>query len=126
MSKICIKCGAELEDDAIFCDECGEKQIIEQPKVEQIQENQQKKINISVDVNEKQKHSGFGIASLILGILSIITLGGLFIPEILGIIFGIIGIRDKTKKHGLAIAGLVTSIIGLIILILLVIIGSLA
>lgn len=26
MSKRCIKCGAELEDQAIFCDECGAKQ----------------------------------------------------------------------------------------------------
>ena len=26
MSKRCVKCGVELEDSAIFCDECGEKQ----------------------------------------------------------------------------------------------------
>ncbi len=26
MSKKCVYCGAELEDDAIFCDECGKKQ----------------------------------------------------------------------------------------------------
>lgn len=26
MSKKCIYCGAELEDDALFCDECGKKQ----------------------------------------------------------------------------------------------------
>lgn len=27
MSKSCYKCGAVLDDDALFCDECGEKQI---------------------------------------------------------------------------------------------------
>jgi len=26
MSKKCIKCGTMLEDDALFCSECGEKQ----------------------------------------------------------------------------------------------------
>ena len=26
MSKRCVKCGVELEDSAVFCDECGEKQ----------------------------------------------------------------------------------------------------
>ena len=26
MSKKCIKCGAELEENAVFCDECGMKQ----------------------------------------------------------------------------------------------------
>ena len=29
MSKKCIKCGAELDDIAVFCDECGTKQIIQ-------------------------------------------------------------------------------------------------
>ena len=32
MSKKCIQCGAELEDEAMFCDECGAKQIVEPPK----------------------------------------------------------------------------------------------
>lgn len=26
MSKFCMKCGAMLEDDAVFCDECGARQ----------------------------------------------------------------------------------------------------
>ena len=36
MSKKCIYCGAELEDDALFCDECGKKQeLAKEPEVEQ-------------------------------------------------------------------------------------------
>ena len=26
MAKKCIYCGEQLEDDALFCDECGKKQ----------------------------------------------------------------------------------------------------
>ena len=36
MSKKCIYCGAELEDDALFCDECGKKQeLLKEAEVEQ-------------------------------------------------------------------------------------------
>lgn len=36
MSKKCIYCGAELEDDALFCDECGKKQeAVKETEVEQ-------------------------------------------------------------------------------------------
>ena len=34
MSKWCVECGAELEDDAIFCDECGSKQLVEKDVTE--------------------------------------------------------------------------------------------
>ena len=33
MSKKCVSCGSELEDDDLFCENCGAKQeIIEEPK----------------------------------------------------------------------------------------------
>lgn len=46
-----------------------------------------------------------GIDSLDCGIIAICTLGYFLIPEVLGIVFGIIAIRDKTGKNGLPIAG---------------------
>lgn len=60
---------------------------------------------------------GFGIASLVMGILSIVTcccgVGALF--SILGIIFGCIQQRDEYgQKPGQAIAGIITSCIGLL------------
>ena len=67
---------------------------------------------------EGKQQSGFGIASFIFGIMSIITFGTFFFPEIIGIAFGIAGIKDKSKKTGLAKAGLIMSIIGTVILIL--------
>lgn len=106
MSKICIKCGTELEDNAIFCDECGVKQTpIENKTVEPTRPIQAQ----SGVKDTKKKQSGMGIASFILGLLGVLTFGVLYVPEILGIIFGILGRRDTTKKTGLATAGLVLS-----------------
>lgn len=36
MGKICVNCGTQIEDDAVFCDECGAKQIMEQVQNEQM------------------------------------------------------------------------------------------
>lgn len=63
------------------------------------------------------KQSGFGIASLVLGIVSILLacVGIGIFPAILGIIFAIIGFVVKDRKRGTAIAGLICSIVGVII-----------
>ena len=109
MSKLCIKCGAELEDQAIFCDECGAKQKTITNKSEepltQRQLNEQK---------NNMKQSGMGIVSFILGIISVMTFGVFFLPEILGIIFGILGRQDKTKKTGMATTGFVLSLLAVV------------
>lgn len=66
---------------------------------------------------EETFSTGFAIASLIFGILSILgsccCIGGLF--SILGIVFGCLQKKDESdKKPGMAIAGIITSIIGLL------------
>ena len=68
-------------------------------------------------MEEQKKQSGFGIAGLVMGILSIVlSCAGIGIfPAILGLIFSIIGIASKNKKKGTAIAGLVCCIIGIIL-----------
>ncbi|MBP5581312.1 MAG: DUF4190 domain-containing protein [Ruminococcus sp.] len=63
------------------------------------------------------KTSGFAIASLVLGIISIVIccttyIGG--IVGILAIIFGAVAIK-KTGKSGLAVAGLVCGVVGAIL-----------
>lgn len=61
------------------------------------------------------KQSGFGIASLILGIvgmlLSCIAIG--IVPCIIGLIFAIVALTQNGRKHGVAIGGLVCSVIGI-------------
>lgn len=68
---------------------------------------------------------GFGIASLILGILSIITsccCGLGLITSILGIIFGCVQPKDYSgKKPGIAVAGIITSCVGILFSILVII-----
>ncbi len=62
--------------------------------------------------------NGFAITSLILGIVSLvfcwIWFGGLL--PILGIVFGILGIKKGPNGKGMAIAGLVMSIVALVIM----------
>lgn len=65
----------------------------------------------------EKKQSSLGIISLIMGVLSIlfafVFIG--IIPGIIGVILAIITLVDKSKKHGLAIAGIVCSGIGIAI-----------
>lgn len=67
--------------------------------------------------NYSMKQSGLGIASMILGIISILTACIAFgiVPGIIGAVLAIIALCQKDKKHGTAIAGLTCSIIGIII-----------
>ena len=63
-----------------------------------------------------EKGCGFGIAALIIGILSMTLCcvgGSLF--GIIGIILGIVALCRKESKYGLAIGGIVTSIFGVLI-----------
>lgn len=110
MSKKCISCGAELEDEAVFCDECGVQQTVSQTQDEN--QGHSTTANVSSTTQQetkKMKNSGLGIASLIIGIVSVCTFGLFIIPEILSLIFGIIAMKDKDSKHELALVGIVTS-----------------
>lgn len=65
----------------------------------------------------KMKQSGFGIASLVLGIVGIllgcVVIG--IIPSILGVIFACIGMSQRDRAKGTAIGGLVCSIVGIVV-----------
>ena len=65
------------------------------------------------------KQSGFGITSMILGIISLLSscvVGGIpIVLGILGIIFATVAMCQKDRAHGTAIAGLTCSIIGSVI-----------
>ena len=60
--------------------------------------------------------NGFGIASLVIGILSMTGLFARgFVLGMLGLIFGIVSLSQKEKSKGMAIGGIVTSGIGILI-----------
>ncbi len=69
-----------------------------------------------VMVNGQNQTDGYAVASLILGIVGILTCCT-FIPGILGLIFGIISksSNDGTRPSGVATAGIITSAIALAI-----------
>lgn len=148
MSKKCIQCGAELEDNALFCDECGAKQVTSTstassaegqtlkvngkiPSTNQIVQRVEalvdripinsgvQPVNLSPDMI---KNSAGGITSFVLGIIAICSFGMFVIPAILSIIIGIIAIKDPNTKHGLPVAGLLMSVISFVILIILIMI----
>ncbi len=84
------------------------KEVIEVEKVENTE-------NIKTE-KQKEDKKGFCIASLVLGIVTLIffCIWYISIPcGILAIIFGILGIKSVNK--GMAIAGLITGSIGLVV-----------
>ena len=147
MSKKCMQCGAELEDNALFCDECGAQQATPEttasvegnvsqtnakiPSTNQIVKSVEgivdripinsgnQSANLSPDMI---KNSAGGIASFVLGIIAICSLGMSVIPAVLSIVMGIIAIKDPSVKHGLPVAGLIMSVISFVLLIIFVII----
>lgn len=126
MSKQCIHCGAALEENAVFCDECGTKQVdlapSQQPSLPQPNNGQTIPNNLPPQpINQPPtviKNSALGIAAFVLGIIAVCTLGCLMIPEILGFIFAIIALAEKNTKKNLAIAGLVMCILSIFLLII--------
>ena len=129
MSKYCMKCGAKLNDDAAFCDECGAKQInFSNDTASKSNTGSHSDMNVEKqfsyipkEIPKPQQHSGFGIVSFIFGIVSIITAGAFVIPEIIGLVFGYLGTRDASKKQGLGKAGMILSILSIVILLVILV-----
>lgn len=71
---------------------------------------------------EKQPASGLAIASLVLGIVSLVLYMFPFVTSILAIIFGGVA-KSKGNKSGMATAGLVCGIIAPVFWILLIVLG---
>ena len=114
----CPNCGKELNDNVKFCDACGTEIIrTQEPNADYVQ---------PIILDEKPKNDGFAIASLVLGIASLLCCGG--ITAILSVIFGAISIskskRLNNKSNGMAIAGLVLGIVSLVMLIVFVASGA--
>ncbi|MCI7131764.1 MAG: DUF4190 domain-containing protein [Lachnospiraceae bacterium] len=73
--------------------------------------------------SSQPNRNGFGIASMVLGILALVFFCGCInIPlAIISIIFGIIHINRKTGSIGFAIAGIVTSAISVILTVIMIV-----
>lgn len=158
MSKICPKCGRELQDKSLFCVNCGQRMDViepltfepasnvptepvmpqeappEQPQTPLLVQPQtpppvqpqtpppvQMQTPPSVQqAEEPKKHSGLSIASLVLGIVGLVSCGTLMVPEVLAIVFGLVGIKDKKHKRGMAIAGTILGVVSIVAFIALI------
>ncbi|MDE6585118.1 MAG: zinc ribbon domain-containing protein [Clostridia bacterium] len=95
----CKNCGREINDNAMVCPYCGVA------------------TGKGGAVAEEKKVNAFGIVGFVLGLLSL-WLGVYFcISPVLGLIFSAVGMAKmkKCRVNGLAIAGLVLSIISLFV-----------
>lgn len=74
---------------------------------------------------DKKKQSGLGIASLVLGIIGLISCCIIIgiIPCIIGLILGIIALKDKQYSHETAIAGVVCCGLGVFLFVILLFVG---
>jgi hypothetical protein len=104
-----------LEHNSNYCQRCGSPvpQLINQPQ-----------LLTALPLQPSVKTNGMAIASLVLGIVGLVTFFWLgAIPLILSIIFGgiVLGQVKKNpdmKGKGMAVAGLVLGIVGLVLVIL--------
>jgi hypothetical protein len=107
--KYCVKCGAELADEAHFCPKCG----AEQPTASDYAAEGASQETASQPIQpEPVKASSSASSSpsddstpMVLGILSIVLAG------VVGLILGIIGIQKSTcsRDHTLNLVGIVIS-----------------
>lgn len=99
------------------------KEIVEVEKVSNVEDTKAEETQTKKVEEPKKEKKGFCIASLVLGIVALVffCLWYISIPcGILAVTFGILGI--KTINKGMAMAGLITGAIGLVISTLIVII----
>ncbi len=89
----CKNCGTEFEGR--FCPKCGMGQMADNYYTQ----------------NKKNETDSYGIASLVLGIVGLVSCGILIVPQILAIIFGAMDRKDG-KMPPMAIAGLTCGIVG--------------
>lgn len=75
----------------------------------------------NINTKPKKGGTGFAVAALVLGIISFLSCGIFGLTELLGAIFGIVGIT-KSNKKGMSIAGLVLSLLSMLTIIVAIIV----
>ena len=106
MSKYCSKCGNEITTGQKFCSNCG---------------NNDEPVKTTKSKKEKT-NSGLNIAAFVVSLVSLLTCGTISLVSLILSIVGLATSKKKNAKPGLAIAGLVLSIIQLIFFILAIVI----
>lgn len=117
---ICPQCGKEISANEQECPYCG-LSLQHSSQNDPYQQPYQTQ-------NKPQGSSGLSIASMVLGILALVfsCLGLGWILGIIGLILGIISVYNKNPGRGMAIAGITTSAISIVLIVILLVIGILS
>ena len=112
----CIKCGQEINENAVFCTYCGaeQKKVIFQESASEVIITKE----VEPTVTEEKKGNALGIVSMILGILSVLCCAGGCMGFIFSIVATVLAIVEKSKNgkmSGMALAGLITGIAGIVL-----------
>ncbi len=120
---ICRNCNAQNPDNAVQCSNCGAPLTVAQPMYQQ---PQQPMYMQPASVPGK----GLGIASMVLGIISLACFCLWYVAiacALIGVVLGGVGIakaKQVNAKNGMAVAGLVCSIISLAVALIIVATGA--
>lgn len=152
MSKKCINCGAELDDDQLFCDDCGTKQVIE-PQPKSKKEKKSKSVPQQTTISESDKQAiiqaeadakarleakkvekakkqeerknnpkHLAVASLILGIISYLSIVTIIIPIATSILGIIWGVKGRKSEKKKIAIAGIVLNIGFIVLFIIILI----
>jgi len=102
-----------------------EEKAVEAKKVETVEEEKVAEAKVAEKAEVKKEGKGRSIASMVLGIVSVVF-GCCFyyisIPcAIVGLVLGIISLRKKDDGRGMAMAGVITSIVSLALSIIVIV-----
>ncbi len=127
---VCPKCGMQNSNEAGFCASCGAPLVPQTPYAPPVQPGMPMQPGVPYVYKQAVPGKGLGIASMVLGIVSLVMFcsGWLaVICAIVGVILGGVGYKkakDAGMKNGMAVAGMTCSIIALAILLLLIFAGA--
>ncbi len=121
----CSSCGSELDNDAVFCTNCGARNdnVFGSDPVDPIGNdyyeqypNEQGYYTDPYETNTGSKN--FAIISLVAGILSIPCSVGIcvgMIPSVAAIVLGLISFKKQENATGMAMAGIICGGVGIMI-----------
>lgn len=118
----CPKCGAPIADGANFCEKCGAPmEAAEETTTAWAEETNETAFYAQPAAPAVAKFSGKAIASFVLSLVGFLIAG--LICGTLGIVFAALALNDFRKEvslkgKGLAIAGLVLSIIDVVFMLI--------
>jgi len=115
MAKFCSNCGAEIQDGFAFCEKCGNP-VDGSVKAPAQQPAQQAQYNPQY-AQAPAKRNGMALAGFILSLVNVFCcLGGLNLFALIFSIIGLVKAKDYNgDRKGLALAGLIITIVAMVI-----------